>query len=284
MKFEYVCLKGEQMNANNKVKETLLKNGKNISKYASLEGLNNFSSQKQQLFGKKSFYYGSIMEDGFIFNPYVHRRFLPTQFKRIVRFNFSLEDIKNNTEEDIYEQLASVSNCFCGYFSIGHIIKYMEKEIHTLLILQEKDTSAYMERSKFLNVETVLSTIKGILDLCKSYGVSHYGLGRMIEAYDRLAQEPTLTILEKFLITNYFPYKHIDCPREESLREIRESFFKSGLYFSIKNELMFNLSEEKIKDIYGTNKFDSLEGIRESLLKDKFDFKSYLIKYIRGIS
>lgn len=272
------------MNATDRVKETLLRNGKNISKYASLERLNNFSLQKQQLFGKKSFYYGSIMEDGFIFNPYVHRRFLPTQFKRIVKFNFSSEDIKNNTEEDIYKQLASVSNCFYEYFSIGHIIKYMQKEIHTLLILQEKDVSAYMERSKFLNVETILSTIKGILELCKSYGVSRYGLERMNEAYDRLIQEPTFIILEKFLITNSFLYQYIDCPRIESLHNIRESFFKSGLYFSIKNELMFNLSEEKIKDIYGANKFDSLEGIRESLLKDEFDFKSYLIKYIRGMS
>lgn len=275
------------MNVTDRVKETLLKNGKNISKYASLEGLNNFSSQKQQLFGEKSFYYGSIMEDGFIFNPYVHRRFLPTQFKRIVNFifsDYSLEDIYNSSDYDIYKQLAFVGNQFCEYFSIDHIIRYMQKEIHTLLILQEKDISAYMERSKFLSIETVLNTVKGILDLYTECGFHGSRIENVINIYKKLQQESNFIAAEKVLNPSYFPCNYMDCSRKESLYDIRESFFKSGLYFSIKNELMFNLSEEKIKYIYTANKFDSLEEIREALLKDEFDFKPYLIKYIRGIN
>ena len=40
----------------------------------------------EQFFGKNSKFYKQIMADGNIFNPYIHRRFLPAQFRRNIRY------------------------------------------------------------------------------------------------------------------------------------------------------------------------------------------------------
>ena len=36
-------------------------------------------------FAKNSKFYGQVMKDGHIFNPYMHRRFLPAQFRNNIR-------------------------------------------------------------------------------------------------------------------------------------------------------------------------------------------------------
>ena len=48
--------------------------------YFSLSALNKCEDESVLMLAKKSSMHGLIMSDGYIFNPYIHRRFLPKQF------------------------------------------------------------------------------------------------------------------------------------------------------------------------------------------------------------
>lgn len=280
------------------LKNALVTQGKNVSKYASLKGLNNFTSNKQQLFAKKSNFFGQLMDDGFIFNPYVHRRFLPFQFKYAINMLLLYDrkcDFLRLNEKDIYLKLLSIQTYYNTVRFVKNILLNLEKETKTLILLKNKDISAYNERSKFITPKIVVNTYKTIF----SYELSNdFYLNRFKDLYDRLdaLDEENLdyedigTIFAEnpfgFSITLLGDVSNIDIIKliEHgcNLDSYLQAYFKAGLYYSIKHSLMFELNDIEIKEIYGKSKFEAIEDIREEIMTEKFDFKSNLSKYVKS--
>ena len=110
--------------------------------YFSLSALKKCDDESVLMLAKKSSMYGLIMADGYIFNPYIHRRFLPKQF------------IENFGSFDDY----------LSKITIDKAIKYVIKEIEILSFLQSADKDSFLERRKFFTFNTIRSVLNFAID------------------------------------------------------------------------------------------------------------------------
>lgn len=86
---------------------------------------------------RKSRFYNTIMSDGFIYNPFLHRRFLPVQFLRMVAHNSNvIGQIKSN-------------------YSYNYSIKWLKEEVRKLALLEKTDPIGFEERKQFLSVAQI---------------------------------------------------------------------------------------------------------------------------------
>ena len=88
-------------------------------------------------FGKNSRFYKQVMADGNIFNPYIHRRFLPAQFRRNVRiagYNGIHEFVKQS-------------------YTWNYVVRFLKEECAKLAMLEKRDREAFVERSRFFTLE-----------------------------------------------------------------------------------------------------------------------------------
>ena len=85
-------------------------------------------------FGKNSRFYMQVMNDGHVFNPYIHRRFLPAQFQRNIR-TAGYNGIHNYVREQ---------------YSWNYVVRFLKEECAKLDMLQRRDPEAFRERSQFL--------------------------------------------------------------------------------------------------------------------------------------
>ena len=57
----------------------------------------NFEQMEERVFAPNSKFHGQIMEDGYVFNPYIHRRWLPARYKSMQKtceiFDKSMKDL-----------------------------------------------------------------------------------------------------------------------------------------------------------------------------------------------
>ena len=94
-------------------------------------------------FGKKSRFYGQTMADGHIFNPYIHRRFVASQFRDLVK-RYGLLNLRSEVAR-IYDW--------------KYALEQVSSECGKLALLQRRDPEAFAERSQFYS----LPRVKGIL-------------------------------------------------------------------------------------------------------------------------
>lgn len=88
---------------------------------------------EERYFASNSQFYQQVMADGHIFNPYLHRRFLPSQFRRNIRdagYNGIHAYVKNN-------------------YGWDYVTHFLSGECWKLAMLQRRDPEAYKERSRF---------------------------------------------------------------------------------------------------------------------------------------
>ncbi len=99
-------------------------------------------------FAKNSRFYKQVMEDGHIFNPYIHRRFLPAQFKRNIR-----EAGYNGIESFIQK-----------HYGWNYVTRFLPEECAKLAMLERRDRTAFMERSRFFTLRDMQSILYAYVD------------------------------------------------------------------------------------------------------------------------
>lgn len=197
------------------------------------------------LFGKNSRFYGKVMQDGHMFNPYIHRRFIAVQFRDLIR-RFGLNDLQHG---------AAIS------YDWKYAIDQIGKECHKLALLERRDKAAFAERSCFFTVSAVADILSDYVKEVHQYidrSVSRWygnaktgyikGFGyvdidhiRPIKhRYDRLrdAARKCRSYAELEVLISSFDFAEL--PRHISLpNSFTTPFLEAGAYYTMKHAIMF---------------------------------------------
>lgn len=177
------------------------------------------------VFGRNSCFFGQLMEDGHIFNPYIHRRFLPARFKQMCMYG-------NNVKQSI------------ALYSWSYVFKVMRDEVHKLALLEKADRVAFEERSAIFTVSDIKITIFHYLQAWETH---------------RSLSLPASLNKKRNSLIYCLTYGQLDTWMKDVPLEIKkglsslkcshdiftEDYVKAGAYYSIKNEIMFNHAELK---------------------------------------
>lgn len=205
----------------------------------------NLNDEDNRLFGKNSRFYGQIMADGHVFNPYIHRRFIAVQFRDLVKRH----------------GMNNVADAVAREYNWNYAIEQIQKECHKLALLERRDKEAFDERSCFFTLETLVcilndyvaevhSVIQKALSHCgsreKTVFIRHYGqvqrdhIRPMLYRFDCLARNAVACVsyadLEKLL--EEFDFLELD-------QDIRlpdsfvVPFINAGAYYTLKHAIMF---------------------------------------------
>lgn len=204
--------------------------------YFSISALKRCEDESALMLAKKSSMHGLIMADGYIFNPYIHRRFLPKQF------------IENFGSFDTYMHKISVDKA----------IKYVIKEIEILSFLQYADKDSFLERRKFFTFNTIRSVLNFAIDSfilnLKTRrwtilgNISEEAKNDLIKSYEEAKikiaacnQYSTLNDVVKQYFSTFpkFGYGYFSLHNNTSLGLFRNAFKSSGAYYTMKHLIMF---------------------------------------------
>ena len=131
------------------IRKELEKSGVKTKDYPSLN-IENILREKGHAFGKKSRFYKQIMQDGFVFNPYVHRRWLPYQFLDCAKDIYILEGLQRAVSfSEFSSGLITKIYAYCGCLGSVEVLE-REKEVQE--ILSKRDRQAYIERKSAFDV------------------------------------------------------------------------------------------------------------------------------------
>ena len=248
--------------------------------------LSNVPVYEKKNFAKTSKFYGQIMDDGYVFNPYIHRRWLPAQYER-------------EKEDMCLSFLRDKIDTKYAY----HV---MRDEISKMYTLFTYDKDAFEERKKFFTLDTckefLISYCEGIkysifqnsynlwlggefenfyilidykvavdkivregADIKFQSVVSDYKFRELIEIIkDRINKSSGYG--ELWLVINKYPLNLVPCKSSIQFTEIPNSFleayWKAGAYYSIKNNLMFK--KGKIDGKSGTQGCEHLRSLLDN--------------------
>lgn len=193
-----------------------------------------------QVWAKNSRFYKSVMQDGNIFNPYIHRRWLPAQFHSILR---SLTMCDRSVSEE------RVKGYFSSVWGITSIIKNTAKEINLLAFLEYRDRIAFRERSLIYSLE-----------VCKTILVN-YGQA-ICDKISRL--NPDLFIVRKQRrlysvseILNYCMAMIVNIGDQNTYKELDEYLNNHALHgLKFEEIYKYTLAGTVMYDLRYTSKFD----------------------------
>lgn len=192
-------------NMNNQIKVILNTNGVDASKYFSIDLPDNVKeiriegstpvSYKQdrpdyslkpsqatsRAYAEKSALHNKIMDDGVVFNPYIHRRFLPAQYLNMI-------PVTSNGNRRSYEE--SMKYRYSYTYTIQHTIS----EVNKLAMLQKHDPSAFAERSCFMSPKQAMMIFDDYVRDMKEYVV------KLEKEYHALPTRKKMTNRQKQLI------------------------------------------------------------------------------------
>lgn len=193
------------------------------------------------MWATSSGFYNQVMEDGHIFNPYLHRRFVPSQFLRLMKY-YGMD------------ARAGIERSY-GY---AYSIEWVKEEVRKLAFLQKADPIAFDERQHFLTLDDVKSIIGDyvadatqlINDHMAFWYAIRSGKHRIIRARDE--KEALICELHKFndrvqcvitydtmseLLQDLYVI-NINYDRAKSHTFI-ESFTRGGAYYTLKHLVLF---------------------------------------------
>lgn len=204
--------------------------------------------ERAEAWAPNSQFYNKVMEDGYIFNPYLHRRFLPAQF---------LSLMKNNN--------MNVHRAIEQSYGYMYSIKWTIEEIGKLAYLEKVDKVAFAERQQFLTLEDVKSIMSNYIentmqhiDRITSYGgwLSYNGRHIRTRDWQTRQETPELAELKNNLLafgnnvhsaTSYEKMNHV--LRAFNLLKLEhgtskskaflDAFEKSGAYYTLKHLILF---------------------------------------------
>ena len=103
------------------------------------------TKEKQaEYWAKNSKFYGKVMSDGHVFNPYLDRRFLPAQYLNMIRNEYN------------YSAHIAINNNYAYMYSI----EWLLKEVDKLAFLGKVDPVAFDERKLFLFPRDIYFIVK----------------------------------------------------------------------------------------------------------------------------
>ena len=213
-----------------------------------------FNQAMDDCFGKNSQFYKQEMSDGHIFNPYIHRRWLPAQFRR---------NIREAGYNGIYDY---VKRCY----NWNYVVRFLKQECWKLAMLQRRDPEAFRERSVFfklddmrvilgeyvLEIKNTLYEAEKHLDLIntnrcitdKQTFIYVPGMG-MVERshirpiryrYDKFVEavNKSYTYAELSEVLQNFQFDKVDRNTHTSER-FAHCFIESGAFYTLKQMIMF---------------------------------------------
>lgn len=189
----------------------------------------NPSDFKDVKFGKNSAFFNTMMADGHVFNPYIHRRFLPAKFKKMCETSAQLS-------LDRYDDL---------WFNGSYMFKVITKELHVASILMVADPAAFEERTLFFNFRNCMTMIRELLHNIKKSLTPMRDKVWADEMLIKLQHAATYEDLErvskqiKDSINDRWSVQYA-AERQTVMSIFSEIYVRAGAYYSIKNELMFN--------------------------------------------
>lgn len=234
------------------VEKSLEKAGVDTKKYPSL-AMQNILGYQGKAFAENSYLYRKIMEDGHVFNPYIHRRWLPYQFMNAVHWT-----------RQYYAETIGYVKMLEKELMLGNNVdnwKYMYdkfgKELNALYTLSKRDKKAYKERWAAF----------GRLEILKyfSQGFDCIGINQntFLEMKNLLADE-------RFEAERYWRYTNcLLCKRSQFRKDLVTTTFHSGIYFTLKHIMMFDY--EKLH--MSSSQKESLKRIREDLINGDFNYE-----------
>lgn len=98
----------------------------------------------EAFFGKNSQFYKKVMADGNIYNPYIHRRWLPAQFQRIIK-KVGCDNINSYVKTN---------------YDWNYVIRFIKEEAAKLALLEKRDPQAFVERSRFFTLRVISSILQ----------------------------------------------------------------------------------------------------------------------------
>lgn len=262
--------------------------GENGSKYTSLCTNDRY---EQKTFAPRSQFHGKIMNDGYVFNPYIHRRWLPAQYE--------LLSAKNVCSNETFKET------FLRNANAQYISAVVVNEINKMVVLSEHDRTAYAERKHFFTVDVCKEIF--IQFLCKareslirsdiaqtvyryngSRTFTYNGISTHIETEDFgtfqvLSSTGMCITMHKITplmqaIDNAINKIEHACSYytiQKALNEVRyarfnfkklniddvpevfyESFFSAGAFYSLKNQILF--TEKKIDGKTGREAYEHI--------------------------
>lgn len=194
-----------------------------------------------ELFAPNSKLHGTIMADGFIFNPYLHRRFLPVQYLKMMTHKRGFEGFLREN------------------YNFKYSIDYTRKEVRKLAFLQKNDKAAFAERSQFFTLDVVkkiiedyVTHIRTSIAYAPKYGDNHIVFNNKKYKSDAPELQKMLTRLDVFAeqvngaynyskmqnILDGFKYIRVHNSAKKSQAFIH-AYKKAGAYYTLKHLFMF---------------------------------------------
>ncbi len=197
-------------------------------------------------FGKKSRFYGRVMADGHVFNPYIHRRFIASQFRQLVK-SYGLPNVERQVAK-LYDWNYALEQV-CG-------------ECRKLALLRRRDPEAYEERRIFYSLSDmkdilscyvqdalqVIDRAAAISPKAPSFYVRNYGmvlrsnLRPMRYSFTQFSQDVARCHTYEELHKLLEDFEFLDLGRTTGLllpECFTERYTEAGAYFTLKHAIMF---------------------------------------------
>lgn len=204
-------------------------------------------------YAESSKFYSKIMEDGNIFNPYIHRRWITAQFCALFK--------TKKEEENPLECIIRVSKIV---YNSEKINKWFIHECEVMELLKKKDKVAYEERSTVLSLDDMKEMLMSRVDnrsefimygsapyknyLVKSDGYNSYYYGyykiseefkkRILSADSYKELLECCKILNDWNLVNRHGVLDFNLCYDES--PVLNYFLKQGAYYTIRNLVTFD--------------------------------------------
>lgn len=177
-------------------------------------------------YAENSSLYGKIMNDGYVFNPYLHRRWLPVQYMKMLE----------KSEKDNM----NVNPIIRG-FGANYSLKVTKDEIARLAILEKNDKETFNERKQFYTLQDckdiLVNYCEQCIKYCKNIPVTSFDL-----KYDNPDNRSNFTmwVLGKYTTVSVESVKYVqkDTPNEKILKESKRYKATDRIYefcYVIKN-------------------------------------------------
>lgn len=231
----------------------------------------------EAFFGKNSQFYKKVMADGNIFNPFIHRRWLPAQFRRIIK-KVGCDSINSYVKTN---------------YDWNYVIRFIKEEAAKLAMLEKRDPQAFAERSRFFTlrvINMILRDYKGwvfkvlndgqrelrSISLDRKNSTDIVGFGWVKLEHIRPIKHRFDTFCES--VANCNDYAQLSrlleafdfvelSPRYKISDSFVHPFVEAGAYYTLKHRIMFEglslggenvLENLKLLDKRGRNEFMKL--------------------------
>lgn len=197
--------------------------------------------EEDGLWAVNSQFYNQVMEDGHIFNPYLHRRFVPSQFLRMMNNKY-------------YSDIKAVIDSWYGF---TYSIEWAKDEVRKLAFLQKADPIAFDERKHFLTIDNVKSIIDGYVNAAiqfvdlraRQYRSVKVGkhlyvrnraeIEKFIEEINDFNNKVQSTITYETMNELLQSHYVIKINNAEKSHDFIEAFERAGAYYTLKHLVMF---------------------------------------------